>query len=233
VTADDRRLSDPLRQCPLFRDAEEDALADLQRRLRRRRFRRGEVIFHQGDAGDSLHVVTQGAVKIALPSSEGDEAIIATLRPGDFFGELSLLDGAPRSATAAALEPAETLSLPRADFLEVVGRDPRLRDALLRSLAVELRRLTAHVEELHFLDLAGRLATRLARLARETQPSPGTSEIALDWPYTQSDLAAMIGATRQSVNRLLSDLVRDGLVSIDRDRLLIPDVSELERRGNR
>ena len=81
--------------------------------MRRRRFRRNEVIFHQGDPGDSLHVVASGAVKIVLPSAEGEEAIIATLRPGDFFGELALLDGAPRSATATALEPCETLVLPR------------------------------------------------------------------------------------------------------------------------
>ncbi|MGI8871637.1 MAG: Crp/Fnr family transcriptional regulator [Candidatus Limnocylindria bacterium] len=218
--------------CPLFRDVEPAALADVERHLRRRRFRRGEVIFHQGDAGDALHIVTGGAVKILLPSPEGEEAIIATLRPGDFFGELSLLDGAPRSATAAALEPTETLSLPRADFLELVGADPALRDALLRSLAGELRRLTGHVEELHFLDLAGRLATRLARLARDADPE-ARQDVSLDWPYTQSDLAAMIGATRQSVNRLLSDLVGSGLLRIERDRLVIPDVEELERRGER
>ncbi len=218
--------------CPLFRDVEPAALADVERHLRRRRFRRGEVIFHQGDAGDALHVVTAGAVKILLPSPEGEEAIIATLRPGDFFGELSLLDGARRSATAAALEPTETLSLPRSDFLELVGADPALREALLRSIAGELRRLTGHVEELHFLDLAGRLATRLARLAREADPE-ARKDIGLDWPYTQSDLAAMIGATRQSVNRLLSDLVGSGLLRIERDRLVIRDVEELERRGER
>lgn len=218
--------------CPLFRDVEPAALADVERHLRRRRFRRGEVIFHQGDAGDALHIVTGGAVKILLPSPEGEEAIIATLRPGDFFGELSLLDGAPRSATAAALEPTETLSLPRSDFLELVGADPALRDALLRSIAGELRRLTGHVEELHFLDLAGRLATRLARLARDADPE-ASQDVSLDWPYTQSDLAAMIGATRQSVNRLLSDLVGSGLLRIERDRLVIRDVEELERRGER
>ena len=102
--------------------------------LRRRRFRRGEVIFHEGDPADALHVVAAGSVKIVLVG-RGDEAIIATLHPGDFFGELSLLDGSPRSATAAAVEAAETLSLPRDTFLEALGRSAGLRDALLRSLA--------------------------------------------------------------------------------------------------
>src|ERR671916_192135 len=156
---------DALRSCPLFEHADESVLRSIANGLRRRRFRRNEVIFHQGDPGDSLHVVASGAVKIVLPSAEGEEAIIATLRPGDFFGELSLLDGAPRSATAVAIEQSETMALPRSAF--------------------------------H--DLAGRLAMRLTRLATEAQPD-ARAEVRLDWPFTQSDLAAMIGGTRQSVN---------------------------------
>src|SRR5918999_1149809 len=120
-----------LRRCALFANVEPDALRVVARSLRRRRFRRGEVIFHQGDPGDSLHVVATGAVKIVLPSAEGEEAIIATLRPGDFFGELSLLDGAPRWATAATLEVTETLVLPRDAFQELLDRDGGLRNVLL------------------------------------------------------------------------------------------------------
>ena len=221
-----------LRSCALFAHSDADALALIARSLRRRRFRRNEVIFHQGDPGDSLHIVGIGAVKIVLPSPEGDEAIIATLRPADFFGELSLLDGAPRSATAVALEPTETLVLPRAVFQELLGRDARVRDALLTGVATELRRLTGHVEELHFLDLAGRLAMRLVRLAREAQPG-AEHEVTLDWPYTQSDLAAMIGGTRQSVNKLLGDLVDDGLVRLEPDRLVVTDLRELASRAER
>jgi CRP/FNR family transcriptional regulator, cyclic AMP receptor protein len=211
---------DVLRQCKLFAHVDDDGLRALAGLMRRRRFRRNEVIFHQGDPGDSLHVVANGAVKIVLPSAEGDEAIIATLRTGDFFGELSLLDGAPRSATATALEPSETLVLPRPVFYELLDQDMGLRDALLTGVARELRRLTGHVEELHFLDLAGRLAARLTRLAREAVPD-AVDEVRLDWPFTQSDLASMIGGTRQSVNKLLSDLVDDGLVRIERDTLVI------------
>ncbi len=220
-----------LRDSWLFAHADDDALATIAGQLRRRRFRRHEVIFHQGDPGDSLHIVSSGAVKIVLPSLEGEEAIIATLRSGDFFGELALLDGAPRSATAVALEASETWTLSRELLLATLDRDPSLRDALLAGLARELRRLTGHVEELHFLDLAGRLASRLVRLARESQP--GSNEVRMDWPYTQSDLASMIGGTRQSVNKLLSGLADRGLVVIEKDILVIPDVASLELEATR
>ena len=229
---DDAFAIQALAGCPLFGLASESMLAPLAGRLRRRRFRRDEVIFHQGDPGDSLHIVGTGAVKIVLPSTEGEEAIIATLRPGDFFGELALLDGAPRSATATAVEQSETLALPRAIFSELLDSVPGLRDALLVGLARELRRVTNHVEELHFLDLAGRLAMRLTRLAHEAG-SDTEGHVRLDWPYTQSDLAAMIGGTRQSVNRLLSELVGDGLISIEPDALVIRDVGRLARRAER
>jgi CRP/FNR family cyclic AMP-dependent transcriptional regulator len=221
-----------LRRSPLFARVSEPSLARLAQSLRRRRFRRNEIVFHQGDPGDSLHVVVTGAVKILLPSPEGDEAIIATVREGEFFGELALLDGAPRSATATALEPTETLVLPRATFVELLDREPGLRDALLAGVASELRRLTGHVEELHFLDLAGRLAMRLVRLARQRHPDL-TGEARLDWPYTQTDLAAMIGGTRQSVNRLLSDLEAEDMVRIERDTLVIADIERLARRAER
>jgi CRP/FNR family cyclic AMP-dependent transcriptional regulator len=223
---------DSLRRCALFAHVGEDGLRLIADLMRRRRFRRNEVIFHQGDIGDSLQVVASGGVKIVLPSTEGDEAIIASLKPGDFFGELALLDSSPRSTTATALEPTETLALPRDQFLRLIEEDADLVRALLHALAEELRRLTGHVEELHFLDLAGRLSMRLVRLARDQDPS-AAGRVELDWPFTQSDLAAMIGGTRQSVNKLLSGLVDDGLLSIERDTLVINDLGQLERHGSR
>jgi CRP-like cAMP-binding protein len=225
-------VADDLRRCALFAHAGDDVLHALAEGMRSRRFRRGEVIFHQGDPGDSLQVVTSGSVKIVLSSRGGEEAIIATLHPGEFFGELALLDGAPRSTSATAIEPTETLSLTRAAFLELLRRDPHIVEALLVSLAEVVRRLTGHVEELHFVDLPGRLAKRIARLGRE-QSTPGNGRVELAWPYTQSDLAAMVGGTRQSVNRLLSELVDEGLLTLDRDTLIIHDLAALERRGDR
>lgn len=221
-----------LRRCALFAHVEEEGLRAIAGQMRRRRFRRGEVIFHQDDVGDSLQVVVSGSVKIVLPSQEGDEAIIASLHRGDYFGELALLDGAPRSTTAAAVEATETLTLPREPFLALLADDPRIVRALLQILAEELRRLTGHVEELHFLDLAGRLSMRLVRLAREADPA-ASGRVELDWPFTQSDLAAMIGGTRQSVNKLLSGLVEDGILYIERDTLIINDLDQLEMRAAR
>ncbi len=221
-----------LRRCALFAHVDDDGLRVLAALMRPRRFRRNEVIFHQQDVGDSLHIVVDGGVKIVLPSQEGEEAIIASLKPGDFFGELALLDGSPRSTTATAMEPTETLALPRDQFLRLLPEDPRLVTALLKALAGELRRLTGHVEELHFLDLAGRLTMRLVRLARDIDPS-AKGRVELNWPFTQSDLAAMIGGTRQSVNKLLSDLVAEGLVRVERDFLIIVDIDRLTQRAER
>jgi CRP/FNR family transcriptional regulator/CRP/FNR family cyclic AMP-dependent transcriptional regulator len=220
-----------LRACALFRDMDETALAEVAGLLRHRRFRRHEVIFHAGDPGDALFIVVSGSLKIVLPSPEGNEAIIATLRPGDFFGELAVLDGEPRSATAVALEPTELEALARAPFLELVDTQPELRLALLTGLVGELRRLTRHVEELHFLALPGRLAMRLVELAREAAgPGPGAE---LSWHYTQSDLASMIGGSRQSVSRLLGDLSAQGLLHLERDVIVIPDVELLARMAGR
>jgi CRP-like cAMP-binding protein len=217
----------------LFAGLEMRELEHIAESMRIRRFRRGEVVFHEGDPGDALFVVASGSIKIGLPSDAGDEAILATVRPGDFFGELALLDGAPRSATATALERTETLVLPRDRFRELVNGHPQLRDALLAALAGELRRLTRHVEELHFLDIEGRLAARLARLADEDGASADGGTIRLDLPFTQGDLAAMIGCTRQSVNKLLSLFVDEGMIRMERDAIVILDRQRLERAAHR
>ncbi|HEY6571611.1 MAG TPA: Crp/Fnr family transcriptional regulator [Candidatus Limnocylindrales bacterium] len=217
---------------PLFHDLSDDDLDALTASVRTRRFRRGEVIFHQGDPGDALHVVLSGRIKISSPSDTGVEAILATLRPSEFFGALALLDGAPRSATATAVSATETLVLPREQFRQLVDDVPSIRDHVLAELAGEIRRLTNHVEELHFLDIAGRLAARLARMADE-QGRPTEGEIRLEGPITQGELAAMVGSTRQSVNKLLGWFVDDGLIRMDRDAIVIVDLAGLRMAARR
>jgi len=229
---------DTLRACGLFGHAEEPVLDALTAALRIRRFRKGETVFHQGDPGDALFILASGTVKVVLPSDEGAEpAIVAILGPGEFFGELAILDGAPHSATIVALEPTETLVLHRDAFLALIDSEADLRRALLASLATEIRRLTGHVEDLHFLDLPGRLASRILRLARagrtETAATVLAGPVSIPWPYTQSELAGMIGGSRQSVNRLLADLADEGIIRLERDVLVVIDPDRLARTVER
>ena len=218
---------------PFFGGLEPAALERLAASMRSRRFRRGEVIFHIGDPGDALFVIVSGEVKISLPSETGDEAILATLRPGDVFGELALLDGAPRSASATAISATETVVLPRDRFRELIATEAGVRDALLASIAGELRRLTRHVEELHFLDITGRLAARLVRLAEEGGIPMDDGAIRLRTNLTQADLASMVGCTRQSVNKLLGQFTDDGLLRLERDGIVVTDVEGLSAMSHR
>lgn len=224
---------DALAACRLFAGLDDRTLDLLTAALRSRRYRRDEVIFHVDDPGDSLYVVVSGSVKITLSADDGTEpAILTTIGRGGFFGELALLDGAPRSATAVALDAVETLVLRRDAFDRLVDTEPGLRHALLATLAAEIRRLTAQVEDLHFLDLPGRLARHLLREIN-TAGEGATGEVRLPWPYTQGELAGMIGGSRQSVNRLLADFVAQGLLRFEGDDLVIPDPRRLAAAARR
>jgi len=228
---------DALRACGLFAGLDDPSIDLVAAALRARRFRRGEVIFHAGDPGEALFIVADGQVKITLPADDGSEpAILTTIGRGGFFGELALLDGAPRSATAVALEATETSVLRRDAFDRLVDTEPALRRALLAALAAEIRRLTAQVEDLHFLDLPGRLARHLLRTiapGEDGLDGIASGEQRLSWPYTQAELAGMIGGSRQSVNRLLADFVDQGLLRFDDDVLVIPDPRRLAAAARR
>jgi CRP-like cAMP-binding protein len=226
---------DALHGCRLFAGLDEPTLDLVARAMRPRRFRAGETVFHAGDPGQALFVVVAGQAKITLPPDDGSEpAILTTIDPGGFFGELALLDGAGRSATAVALGRLETMVLQRDAFERLVDEQPTLRRALLAALATEIRRLTAQLEDLHFLDLPGRLARHLVRTITPdgaTEPPSGMHR--LPWPYTQTELAAMIGGSRQSVNRLLADFVAQGLLRFEGDTLVIPDAARLAAAARR
>jgi CRP-like cAMP-binding protein len=224
---------DALAAIPFFAGLDRDALERLTGSMRSRRFRRGEVIFHLGDPGDALFVIMSGDVKISLPSETGEEAILATLGSGAVFGELALLDGAPRSASATALTATETVVLPRDRFRELIATEAGVREALLASIAGELRRLTTHVEELHFLDITGRLAARLVRLAQDGGTRTADGGIRLRKNLTQGDLAAMVGCTRQSVNKLLGQFTDDGLIRLEREGIVVTDMEGLTAASRR
>jgi CRP/FNR family transcriptional regulator len=206
--------------------------------MRARRFRRDETVFHQGDPGDALYIIASGSVKIVLPPPDaGESAFLATLGAGEFFGELALLDGEPHSASVIAMEPTEVLVLGRDDFEPLLASHPDLQRALMAGLSHELRRLTGHVEALHFLDLPQRLAARIAELAAPSEAAGDAAaaegEVRLDWPWTQAELAGMVGGSRESVNRHLASFAARGLLRFERDALVVPDVARLAAEARR
>jgi len=216
---------------PLLANLPPDALARLAGAARRRTYRRGEVIFHQGDPGDSLHFLIEGRVKVVLDAETGEEAVIAILGPGDCFGELALIDGEPRSATVETLESVQTVSLARADFMRFIRDNPQAAERMMVTLAGMVRKADESMADLVFLDLEGRLVKKLLELAdAHGRPVDGAVEIEL--PMTQEDLAAMIGATRASVNKLLGWYEDQGAIQRRGRRIAIFDQERLRRRIN-
>jgi CRP-like cAMP-binding protein len=217
---------DALRSVPFFSGLDDAQLAALAGRMAQRTYRTREVIFHGDDPGDSLYVITEGAVKIYLSSPDGKEAVLAVLGRGDAFGELSLLDGLPRSDSAAALEPVSALLLRSESFWEFVRQYPEALRLLARNLAHLVRRETSLLGDALFLDLPARLARRLLDLAAHSgERVDGGTLVRL--PLTQSELADMVGATRVTVNRLLGDLKASGTIAREGRYLVVRDVKAL------
>jgi CRP-like cAMP-binding protein len=219
-----------LGRTPLFVGLEQAELLALGAGARWRRYRKGEYIFHQGDAGDSLFVLTEGRVKVIFVSVDGDEMILATLQPPESFGELALIDGGPRSASIQALQPTAALILTRATVLELMSRQPRVTDVVLRSLGGLVRRMIAQAADLVFLDLHGRVAKLLLRLIADPTAHPGEMP-SLDLNVTQSDLAAMVGGSRQSVNQILRQFERRGYLHVEGHKVIVKDIDALRRRA--
>jgi CRP/FNR family transcriptional regulator/CRP/FNR family cyclic AMP-dependent transcriptional regulator len=218
-----------LAQVPLFAELPPDRLRELAQMCRRRVYQRGETIFHKGDPGSGLYILTGGQVKIVLPSETGEEALLAVLEAGDFFGELALFDGLPRSATVVAVQNAEVLVLHRDDFLGFVARNPEVAIALFGVLSRRLRAADELIQDAVFLDVPGRLAKRLLELAeRHGRQTP--QGIAIELKLTQQDLAAMIGATRESVNKHLGWMRDRRLIALDRQRITVLRPDELRKR---
>lgn len=212
-----------LRRLPLFARLGDTELGELAERTRPRAYKRGEVIFRKDDPATHLYLVLEGAVKIALPGELGQEALVAIMRPGDFFGELALFDRSPRSASAVALEDTRSALLAGDDFLAFLERHPAAVRVVLENLAKTIRRLSDRVEDLTFLDVPSRVAKYLLDLAQ----AKGSPDLELN--LTQDELAAFIGASRVSVNRVLGDLERRDLISIRRRRIAIRDAERLAK----
>jgi CRP/FNR family cyclic AMP-dependent transcriptional regulator len=207
-----------LGQIPLFAELATEELDGLGACLRRRRYRKGEVVFLQGDPGTSLYIIETGRVRIALSSPEGKEVVLALLGPADFFGDLALLDGEPRSADAVAHEPSELLLLLRDDFLQFLGAHPRATAGLLAVLSRRLRRNTLLLQDAAFLDVPGRLARVILELA-QAEGRPDGNGVVITSRLTQTELAGMVGATRESVNKWLRSYERRGLICCQRGHI--------------
>jgi CRP/FNR family cyclic AMP-dependent transcriptional regulator len=219
-----------LARTPLFAGLDGAELLGLGACAHRRNYRKGEYIFHQGDTGDAVFVLTGGRVKVIFASADGDEMILATLQPPDVFGELALIDGGSRSASIQTLEPTTVLTLTRATLLDLMSRQPGVTDVVLRSLGKLVRRMIAQAGDLVFMDLHGRVAKLLLRLIEDPGDHPG-ERLSLDLKMTQSDLAAMVGGSRQSVNQILRLFERRGYLGLEGHRLIVKDVDALRQRA--
>jgi CRP/FNR family cyclic AMP-dependent transcriptional regulator len=219
-----------LAQVSIFEQLAADDLEQLSALLRTRRYAKGEVIFHQGDVGTALYIIRKGEVAIRLSSPDGKEVILALLDRGDFFGELALLDGEPRSSDAVAREETDLLSIQREDFRVFLNSRPKVALGLLANLSRLVRHVTQLVHDTTFLDARARLVRVLLELARN-QGQTGTEGVVIPQKLTQTELANLCGLTRESTNKWLRFYVREGLLSYEGGRITLVHPERLSREA--
>ena len=222
-------ILDFLSEVPLFEGLSETDLNIVAQRVRQRRYKDGDTIFHRNDPGVALYVIVSGKVKIHSETNDGTDCIIAILNEGEFFGELAVIDGEERSADATTLEPTELLMLTRDDLHDIIQRYPRISLHLLVTLAGRLRRTTEAYLAYSTLDVNGRLALQLLRLS-EQHGVVTSAGVRIDLRLTQTDLGALVGASRESVNKVLGYFRRQNFVTIDeRNQITIQNQKALRK----
>jgi CRP-like cAMP-binding protein len=210
-----------LRNVSIFSDLGEAELAALEQLAEVREYADGAVVVTQEEAGDALYVLVRGKVKVVLYGESGREIILSIFKsPGDFFGEMSLLDGEPRSASVIADAVSRLLVLSRRDFHAHLERHPRTALRVLTELSRRLRRADAVIGNLALLDVYGRLAGKLRELAAAEGEETEEGIVVRQRP-TQAEIAATIGTSRETVSRALSDLARRGFVVMTGKRLVL------------
>ena len=217
-----------LKQIPLFgtfQPADHEQLAGL---LRRRNLKKGDVLFRKGDEGTALYIIIKGRMKITVPSKLGDEITLAILSPGNFFGEMALLDSLPRSADATAVEEPLLYVLNRSDFLSFLIHNENAVRSILYALSSRLRKTDDFLTEVCFLNISARLARRLLEMSESLihENKPGSS---MELKLTQKDLASLLGTTRETINRELKILRDRGIVSTSRNLITIHNLELLKR----
>jgi CRP/FNR family transcriptional regulator, cyclic AMP receptor protein len=214
---------DVLRDAPLFADFDEPALALVAAEAEQRDLRRGDVVFDEGDDPDELLLVLSGRIAIANRSIDGRESVVALMDAGDLFGEMGLLDGLGRSAHARALEPSTVVAVPYEPVRRAFEEHPQLLWGVVALLAGRIRAVDAALADSVFLDVTGRTAKRLLEMA------DGEDDFVL--PVTQEELAGMVGASRERVNKAIASFVRLGWIEQADRRYRILQRDELTRRA--
>ncbi|MBM7114454.1 Crp/Fnr family transcriptional regulator [Archangium primigenium] len=216
---------------PMFSSLGPEDLEQLSAVLQPWRYSKGEVIFHQGDVATALYIVRKGEVSIRLSTSEGKERLLTLLKRGDSFGEMALLDGEPRSTDAVAREETSVLRLQREDFQRFVETRPWVAMRMLAEMSRVIRRITRRVYDASFLDARSRLARVLLDMVEE-QGGAAAQEAVLASQLTQSDLAHLCGLTRESTNKCLRAMARDGILSYEDGRITVLKVTELRANAD-
>lgn len=199
------------RKFSLFAELDDKELASVAALAKPRKYAKEEVVFHADEVGDVFFLIQSGAVKVTMISPEGKEIILSMLGSGDFFGEMALLDDQPRSATVVATEPLEVLTIWRADFLQILAENFSIARKVLAELSRRLRHASYRIESLATMDVYGRLARFFLDLAREQGTVLENGYVAVVRPTHQS-IANMIGTSRETVSRLIHDLMEKNLL---------------------
>lgn len=215
--------TDLLADVDLFADLSAQELQHLADASTTVELRRGDVLFHEDDPGDNVYIVKSGRIAIAKRSIDGRESVVALMEPGDLFGEMQLFENQGRTAEARALEQSKVLAIGYGPIREVYERRPELLWGVVALLARRLRSMDVALADTVFLDVTGRTAKRLLEMAG------GADEFTL--PVTQEELAAMVGASRERVNKAIASFVRLGWIEQSDRRYKITNREELERRA--
>jgi CRP-like cAMP-binding protein len=225
-----RELDAVVQEAPLFRQLALDDAQALVDSMEETHLPRGEVLFHEGDSGDRVFVVIEGKVKLGRHASDGRENLLAILGPGQMFGELSLFDPGPRSATVTAVTDSVLLWFSHEKLLEWLDGRPEVARGMLAQLAGRLRRANDIVADLVFSDVPGRVAKALLDLSTRFG-APAESGIRVAHDLTQEELAQLVGASRETVNKALADFSGRGWIRLEQRSVVLLDVERLRRRA--
>jgi len=209
-----------LRHVNIFKGLDDAGLRNLGKCLRTLEYQKDDLIVDQDAQGDALYIIKEGTVKVVLYGDNGREVILTLFRAGDFFGEMSLLDGQPRSASVIATEKSRILKLSREDFVAHLKTSTETALNILAEMSRRLRHADEVIGSLALLDVYGRVARSLISLARETGESQDEGVLIRERP-TQQDLASMIGTSRETVSRVLSEFQKRGFLSMQGKAILL------------